>query len=63
MGLANAPSQFQRLMNLALAGLKWDICLVYFDDIIVFSATSQLHLERLTAVFGRLSDCLRHSQS
>jgi hypothetical protein len=37
MGLANAPSQFQRLMDLVLAGLLWDSCLVYLDDIIVMS--------------------------
>jgi len=33
--LANSPSIFQRLMTMVLAGLHWDICLVYIDDIIV----------------------------
>jgi RNase H-like domain found in reverse transcriptase/Reverse transcriptase (RNA-dependent DNA polymerase) len=55
MGLANAPSQFQRLMDLVLAGLLWNCCLVYLDDIIVFSKTFDQHLERLAAVFDRLS--------
>ena len=55
MGLANAPSQFQRLMDLVLSGLLWDSCLVYLDDIIVYSVTFSQHLERLAAVFDRLS--------
>jgi predicted aspartyl protease len=55
MGLANAPSQFQRLMDLVLSGMLWDSCLVYLDDIIVYSVTFEQHLERLAAVFDRLS--------
>ena len=38
-GLANAPATFQRLMDIVLAGLKWQCCLVYLDDIIVYSTT------------------------
>jgi len=55
MGLANAPSQFQRLMDLVLTGLLWNCCLVYLDDIIILSKTFDQHLDRLAAVFGRLS--------
>src|SRR6478672_9711150 len=36
-GLTNAPATFQRLMDLVLAGLKWQYCLEYLDDIIVFA--------------------------
>jgi transposase InsO family protein len=53
-GLANAPSLFQRLMDLVLVGLTWETCLVFLDDIIVFSETFEQHLERLSAVFVRL---------
>ncbi len=53
-GLANAPATFQRLMDSVLAGLKWHECLVYLDDIIVFGATFEQHLERLERVFERL---------
>jgi len=36
-GLCNAPASFQRAMDMIVAGVKWQICLVYLDDIIVFS--------------------------
>ena len=38
-GLSNAPATFQRLMDRILNGLLWKSCLVYLDDIIVFSKT------------------------
>ena len=41
-------------MDRTLAGLAWNICLYYLDDIIVFSATWAEHLQRLKAVFERL---------
>jgi len=54
-GLANAPSLFQRIMNLVMAGLTWECCLVYVDDIIVFGATFDEHAARLEQVFQRLA--------
>jgi len=54
-GLANAPSLFQHTMDLALAGLSWECCLVYVDDIIVLGRDFAEQLSRLTQVFERLS--------
>ena len=53
-GLTNAPATFQRLMECVLAGLTDEQCLIYIDDIIVFSQTFEDHLQRLTNVFQRL---------
>jgi len=53
-GLCNAPSTFQRLMELVLAGLEWDICLAYLDDIVVFGRTFSEHLQRLRTVLSRI---------
>ena len=53
-GLCNAPSTFQRLMELVLADLQWMTCLVYLDDIIVFGRTFEEHISRLGEVLGRL---------
>ena len=55
-GLTNAPATFQRYMDIALAGLKWTCCLVYLDDIIVFSSTFEEHLVDVEAVFKRLEE-------
>ena len=53
-GLRNAPATFQRLMEYVLAGLLWEHCLVYLDDIMVFSETFNEHITRLSGVFDRL---------
>ena len=53
-GLTNAPATFQRLMECTLAGLSGMHCLIYLDDIIVFSASFNDHLIRLSSVFDRL---------
>ena len=55
-GLTNAPSSFQRLMTCVLSGLTNDQCLIYIDDIIVFSAMFSEHLDRLRNVFQRVQD-------
>lgn len=53
-GLCNAPATMQRLMDSVLAGLKWQFCLVYLDDIVVFSPSFDQHIQDLRAVFDRL---------
>ncbi len=46
-GLCNAPSTFERLMDYVLAGLQWDMLLVYLGDVIVFGCTMSESIERL----------------
>ena len=53
-GLCNAPATFQRLMERCMGDLNLKDCLIYLDDIIIFSSTFEEHLERLEAVFSRL---------
>ena len=55
-GLTNAPALFQRAMDTILAGLKWNSCLVYLDDVVVFGPDFQTHLERLKLVFDRIRE-------
>ena len=54
-GLCNAPATFQRLMDCTMRGLNYEICLIYLDDIIVFSTDLPTHLQRLELVFERLA--------
>ncbi|KAA5654303.1 RNA-directed DNA polymerase, partial [Pseudomonas aeruginosa] len=56
MGLKNSPATFQRVMDNVLKGLQNVICLVYLDDIIVFSTSLQEHLVNLEKVFQRLRE-------
>ena len=53
-GLTNAPVTFQRLMESCLGELHLNWCIIYFDDIIVFSRTPEEHVHRLRAVFEKL---------
>jgi hypothetical protein len=52
--LGNAPATFERLMDHVLAGLPWNVCLVYLDDIIVHGRTFSEQLENLQKVFTYL---------
>ena len=45
-GLVNAPATFQRMMNMVLTSLVWKLCLVYVNDIIMFSETFEQSCRR-----------------
>ena len=53
-GLTNAPATFQRLMKSCLGDLHLNWCIIYLDDVIVFSKTPKEHIDRLRGVFHKL---------
>ena len=55
-GLCNAPPTFQRLMQNCLGELNLTYCLIYLDDVIVFSKTPEEHLRRMRVVFDHLRE-------
>ena len=55
-GLCNAPSTFQRLMDLILTGLQWSSCLVYLDDIIILGKNFADHIHNIQVVLHRIKD-------
>ena len=55
-GLCNSPATFERLMETVLAGLNFNVCLVYIDDIIVFGKTFEETLDNLENVFSKLQN-------
>ena len=56
MGLCNSPATYQRLMEDILGDLHLRICVIYLDDIIIFSKSYDQHLERLARVLQRLRE-------
>lgn len=54
-GLAGAPAAFQRAMNSVVQGLE-SFCVIYIDDIVVFSENWEDHLAHLESVLECLSN-------
>ena len=50
-GLCNTPATFQMLMQNCLGELNVTYCLIYLDDIVIFSQTTEEHLHCLCIVF------------
>ena len=48
--LCNAPATFQCLMQNCLGELNYTTCLVYLDDVVIYSNTQEEHLDRLREV-------------
>ena len=44
-GLTNSPMTFQRLMETCLGDLHLNWCIIYLDDVVIFSKTPEEHLE------------------
>ena len=55
-GLCNAPATFQWLMQNCMGELNFIYCLIYLDDLIMFSWTAEEHLHHLHVVFDRLRE-------
>jgi transposase InsO family protein len=53
-GLKNAPSSFQRMMNLVLKEYIDNFCVVYIDDILIFSKTKEQHAKHVELILERL---------
>ena len=53
-GLIEAAATFQKIMNIVLSGLSFEICCSYLDEILVFSRIMQEHRQHLQLIFDRL---------
>ena len=61
-GLTNAPATFQHLMESCLGDYHLKYCIIYLDDIIIFSKTPEEHIDRLCKVFQKLDEAGLHLQ-
>lgn len=53
-GLLNAPRTFKRTMDVMLVTVWRQSALVYFDDIVIFSKSSQEHIGQVQKIFSLL---------
>ena len=54
--IPNTPATFQRLMQNCLGELNIPYCLIYLDDVIVFSKMEEEHLQHLHIVFDHFRE-------
>ena len=55
-GMRTAPATFQRMMDTLLSRHIGQLCLVFFDDVIVFSRSFEEHMVSLATVLGCIRD-------
>ena len=55
-GLSNAPATFQRVLDIVLSRYRWQTCLVYLDDVIIFSKNRDEHIQHVREVLTSLRD-------
>ena len=55
-GLCNALATFKRLIQNCLGDLNLTYCLIYLDDMIIFSKMEEEHLHCLHVVFGHFRE-------
>ena len=55
-GVSNGCATFQRAIEIVLSGLTYEICLCYFDDVIIPSSNLQEHCKRLSSVLTRFQE-------
>ncbi|KAF4539175.1 Reverse transcriptase domain protein [Lasiodiplodia theobromae] len=71
-GLANAPATFQSYIHRAMGGLLDHICVVYLDDILIYSENEKDHVQHVNSVlqrlgewglYAKLSKCVFHTKT
>jgi transposase InsO family protein len=55
-GLSGAPPVFQALMNEVLRPYLDEFCLVYLDDILIYSKTEEEHIQHLRSILEKLRE-------
>ena len=53
-GLTNAPATFQRTLDILLASFKGRSCLVYLDDVIIYSNDYESHFDTVDMILDTL---------
>ena len=56
MSIINTALTFQKNMEMMLNGLLWTKCIIYIDDVIIFSATFEQHKKNMREVLKRMRE-------
>jgi len=56
-GMKNAGATFQRMMDMVLKGLTWKCCMVFVDDVVVYSRSWEDHLRDVDLVLTKFKEC------
>ena len=56
LGLRNVPATFQRALDIFLSCVRWNTCLVYIDDLVIFSKTEEEHFTQVSHVLDLLEE-------
>ncbi len=55
-GLSNSPATYQRLMQECFGSLVNKECVIFLDDILIYSKTFDEHLTRVKHVFDKIKE-------
>ena len=55
-GLSSAPLTFQRMIDKLIAGLKYNTCVAYIDDLIIYAEKFHEHISRIHEIFIRVRE-------
>ena len=53
-GLCGAPATFQKLMNVILKDVNYQKCLIYLDDVLIFSNSFHNHVKNVKIILEKL---------
>lgn len=56
LGLVNAPGTFQRALDIILLSFRWRICLIYLDDVVIFSRSIEEHMDQVEDTLKTLGE-------
>lgn len=56
LSLRNAPATFQRSLDLILSGVCFKTCLIYLDDVLIFSRKLEEHIKHVDKVLTLLEN-------
>jgi exodeoxyribonuclease III len=55
-GIKQGPATFSRFIDRVFSGLKWEVCVTYIDDVVVYTKSYEAHMEALEKIFSRVRE-------